>query len=106
MLFRLASDPRRRAWRTLLFFLLTGALFAGARPAYAAAITVNGTTCTLANAITAANNDTATNGCITPSPCHPCSLRCNRKVNRCVWLILQAKPHFCLSKNYVRIKKV
>ena len=32
-------------------------------PAYAANITVEGTTCTLINAITAANSDSATGGC-------------------------------------------
>jgi len=42
--------------------LLLG-LVALAGPAAAATITVDGTTCTLADAITAANTDTATGGC-------------------------------------------
>ena len=39
----------------------------GAQTAYAASITVDGTTCTLADAITAANTDTATGGCVAGS---------------------------------------
>jgi hypothetical protein len=44
-------------------FIVGGSFFALAQPAAAATITVNGTTCTLANAITAANTDRATGGC-------------------------------------------
>ena len=45
----------------LLFAMLL--TFAAARPAAAATIVVDGVTCTLADAITAANTDTATGGC-------------------------------------------
>ena len=51
----------RHLW--LCLFIVGGSFFALARPAAAATITVNGTTCTLANAITAANTDSATSGC-------------------------------------------
>ena len=47
----------------IIMGLISSGLFNLAQPAYAASITVNGTTCTLANAITAANTDTATSGC-------------------------------------------
>ncbi len=60
----IAAVTGRRIYRTLaLLLLLIGAGFFLARPAYAATITADGTTCTLINAITAANTDTATNGC-------------------------------------------
>lgn len=65
---RLSRLPRRmrrslqRQWkRSLAGVALLMAL--GALPAQAANITVDGTTCTLVDAITAANNDTATGGC-------------------------------------------
>jgi len=68
---QLRALPRktRRAWQKKLATTLAGAALllalAGpmAPPAYAANITVDGTTCTLADAITAANTDTATGGC-------------------------------------------
>ena len=47
----------------IIMGLISSGLFNLAQPAYAASITVNGTTCTLANAITAANTNTATGGC-------------------------------------------
>ena len=54
---------RRSLTRSIVVALLAAMFFTGARPAYAAAITVDGTTCTLVDAITAANTDTATGGC-------------------------------------------
>ena len=66
---------RLQPWQRMLHLLLIalmigGNLFTLVQPAAArtlaaptAQITVNGTTCTLANAITAANTDTATGGC-------------------------------------------
>lgn len=50
--------------RTLVVALLAAAFFSGARSAYAATITVDGTNCTLAEAIDSANADNANgNGC-------------------------------------------
>ncbi|MFN8492587.1 MAG: hypothetical protein U0350_33610 [Caldilineaceae bacterium] len=54
---------RRSVTRILIVALLAAASFTSARPAYAAGISVDGTTCTLADAITAANNNIATGGC-------------------------------------------
>ena len=54
--------PWHRLFQAVIILLLS--IGAGmASPAQAATITVDGTTCTLADAITAANNDTATGGC-------------------------------------------
>ena len=55
-----------RRWRQLIIALLlvfSGVGFALPRPAYAAAITADGTTCTLIDALTAANTDTAVGTC-------------------------------------------
>lgn len=57
-----------RKSRPLLQAILTLALFTSMSPvATAATITVDGTTCTLADAITAANNDAASGGCMAGS---------------------------------------
>ncbi len=56
--------PRYRLFQAAIILLLSiGVGLALTSPAQAATITVDGTTCTLANAITAANNDTVTGGC-------------------------------------------
>ena len=65
---RLPQRRLRHPWPRVVHLLIimgmiSSGLFNFAQPAYAASITVNGTTCTLANAITAANTDTATGGC-------------------------------------------
>ena len=57
------TSARQIGWRWLLLALLLVALALYSTPAYASAITVDGTTCSLVNAITAANTDTATGGC-------------------------------------------
>ena len=65
-------------WTLLLvaLFLGVGGLLVLARPAAAATITVDGTTCTLVEAITAANNDNAAgNGCTDGSP--TCTNHCH-----------------------------
>ncbi len=51
----------------LLALSITVAMFLGGNLASAATISVNNTTCTLADAITAANEDTATGGCLAGS---------------------------------------
>jgi hypothetical protein len=51
----------------LKHFLFLAALLLAGSTAQAATITVDGTTCTLADAITAANTDTATGGCTSGS---------------------------------------
>ncbi|MCA9981667.1 MAG: hypothetical protein KDD89_12560, partial [Anaerolineales bacterium] len=48
---------------TSLALALALALAGSPTPAHAATINVDGTTCTLADAITSANSDTATGGC-------------------------------------------
>jgi len=48
----------------LFVFLVIAAMFLGGNIASAATINVNGATCTLEDAITAANEDTATGGCL------------------------------------------
>ncbi|MEZ4561033.1 MAG: hypothetical protein R2851_29580, partial [Caldilineaceae bacterium] len=58
--------------RSILLLALIVAAVIGAtawdtQTAYAATISVDGTTCTLADAITAANSDTATGGCVAGS---------------------------------------
>ena len=62
-----ADNPARPRWRLgglLMALVIANALcLAWSRPAAAASIPVDGTTCTLINAITAANSDTATGGC-------------------------------------------
>ncbi|MEZ4863087.1 MAG: choice-of-anchor D domain-containing protein [Caldilineaceae bacterium] len=63
------SRPPDRCWgryvltHALVLALLAATFFTHTRPAYAATITVDGTTCTLADAIAAANTDAATGGC-------------------------------------------
>ncbi|MCX6045570.1 MAG: cadherin-like beta sandwich domain-containing protein [Chloroflexi bacterium] len=62
---RLRQQPIQR-WQRQLMLALAGVVLALAlanSPAQAAAITADGATCTLVDAITAANTDTATGGC-------------------------------------------
>ena len=60
-----ADQPRRHGWvGSLVALLIAGAIFfALPHPVDAASIPVDGATCTLVNAIAAANTDTATGGC-------------------------------------------
>jgi hypothetical protein len=58
---RVRRALQRRCARSLAELALLFAL--GQAPVWAATINVDGTTCTLVDAITAANNDTATGGC-------------------------------------------
>src|SRR5215217_2863493 len=58
---RVRRGLQRKCKQSLAGIALLLAL--GQGPALAATINVNGTTCTLVNAITAANNNTATGGC-------------------------------------------
>jgi predicted outer membrane repeat protein len=64
---RFSRQVRRQFHRALAAGLSVMAVLAAAflwtSPAYAGTITVDGTTCTLSNAITSANNDSATGGC-------------------------------------------
>ena len=59
-----------KSGRTMQHSIVVALLFAmswtfvAVRPASAATIVVDGVTCTLADAITAANTDTATGGCL------------------------------------------